>query len=104
MADFEGADRWLRQVESYLSRPESDQHLRSLRLTRNEVREVAEHEARIASLRGYSTVSHDDLSNLTRMSRRTIAAARTVLMDAGLEELAAHPSARGEVVRILRLE
>lgn len=99
---FTSCDDWLRALERILAAPRAEAKLRRRGLDIDTVLAVAGMEAREANARGHSMVPHERLAELTGLPRKAIATIRLMLIDAGLESLAAHPTQPDCVYRILQ--
>lgn len=99
---FTGCYEWLRALDLILAAPRAEAELRRRGLDIDTVLAVAHIEAQEADAHGHSAVPHQRLAELTGLPRNTIASARLMLVDAGLESLAANPSQADSVYRILQ--
>ena len=100
-APFDGRDRWIAAVERALARPDARAILGPQGIDRALVLAVARVEASDASDSGESLSSHARLAELTGLPRSSVLRARLVLIELGLEVLAAAPGSAGSVQRRL---
>src|ERR1700712_1258008 len=99
---FAGRSAWIAAVDRALTRSDAPQILTATAIDAEVLLAVARVEARCASDRGTSVISHARLGDLAGLPRSSVLRARRGLMDFGLDQLAPAPADPAGVHRILR--
>jgi hypothetical protein len=98
---FVSAEEWMENVHRVLTHPGAIQEMSAMGLELDTLLAVARVEATLAGTDGSSSLSHQQLAELSGVPRTEVLLTRLFLIDLGLQSLSMSARAPGGVLRLL---